>query len=163
MKPRTAAMAAILALLLPLAAAPALAATLDEEAGAFFDVVAVSGREQPAADFIAGRLAGLPVSRDALGDVVLTVGSGEPRRLLACALGEPGFLVSGIQEDGYLRVVPAGAGLQGALWTQSFEGQTVVIGGAQGWRPGGVVLPSVHLQQGGRALREQPFSAPMSI
>jgi putative aminopeptidase FrvX len=134
------------------------AATLEDEAGAFLNVVAVAGREEPAADFIAGRLAGLPVTRDALGDVVLTVGSGAPRRLFACALGEPGLIVSGIQEDGYLRVVPAGEP-PGALWTQSFEGQTVVIGGSQGWRAGGVVLPSVHLQQGERRPREEPFSA----
>ncbi len=134
------------------------AATLREEIGAFLGVVAVDGREGAAADFIAGRLAGLPVRRDSLGDVVLTVGTGEPRRLLACALGEPGLVVSGIQDDGYLRVVPAGAPL-GALWMQSFEGQTVVIGGAQGWRAGAVALPSVHLQQGTRAPRQAPLSA----
>ncbi|HEY0554367.1 MAG TPA: M20/M25/M40 family metallo-hydrolase, partial [Thermoanaerobaculia bacterium] len=131
---------------------------LTEETDAFLDIVAVSGREQPAADFIAGRLAGLPVTRDSLGNVLLTVGSGEPRRLVACALGEPGLIVSGIQEDGYLRVVPDAGGPLGALWTQSFEGQTVVIGGAQGWRPGAVALPSVHLTQGTRAPRETPFS-----
>ena len=98
------------ALLLLPALSPGLrAATLDDEINAFLNIVAVSGRERPAADFIAGRLAGLPATRDALGDVVLTVGSGEPRRLAACALGEPGLIVSGIREDGYLRVVPDGA------------------------------------------------------
>jgi len=144
-------------LLILLLLTPALhAATLSDEVGAFLNVAAVSGRERPAADFIAGRLAGLPASRDALGNVVLTAGSGEPRRLVACALGEPGFIVSAIQEDGYLRVAPVG-GPVGALWAQSFEGQTVVIGGAQGWRAGAVVLPSVHLRQGGGP-RERPFS-----
>jgi putative aminopeptidase FrvX len=148
-----------IAILLFLATFPLVhAATLEDEAGAYLNVVAVTGREKPAADFIAGRLAGLPVTRDALGDIVLTVGSGAPRRLFACALGEPGLIVSGIQEDGYLRVVPAGEP-PGALWTQAFEGQTVVIGGSQGWRAGGVVLPSVHLQQGERRPREEPFSA----
>src|SRR5690349_6957482 len=147
---------AILLLLLPLSST-LHAATLADEIGAFLSVPAVSGREQPAADLIAGRLAGMPASRDALGNVVLTVGSGEPRRLAACALGEPGFIVSAIQEDGLLRVVPVG-GPAGALWTQSFEGNTVVIGGAQGWRPGAVVLPSVHLRQGGGGPRERPFS-----
>ncbi len=144
-------------LALLLALSPSLrAATLSDEVAAFQSVAAVSGRERPAADFIAGRLAGLPATRDALGNVVLTVGSGEPRRLAACALGEPGFIVSAIQEDGILRVVPVG-GPVGALWTQSFEGNTVVIGGSQGWRPGAVVLPSVHLRQGGGP-RERPFS-----
>ena len=145
-------------LLLPALSPDLRAATLGEEAGALLEIVAVSGREQPAADFIAGRLGGLPSTRDALGGVVLTVGSGEPRRLLACALGEPGLIVSGIREDGYLRVVPDGSGPLGKLWGQSLEGQTVVIGGAQGWRAGAVVLPSIHLQQLERGLREQPFS-----
>jgi putative aminopeptidase FrvX len=133
------------------------AATLGEETEAFLNVIAVAGRETPAADFIEGRLAGLPVQRDALGDVVLTIGSGEPRRLVACSLGEPGFIVSGIREDGYLRVVPAGTGLTGALWTQGFQGQTVMIGGARGWMPGAVALPSVHLQQGSASLPDHPF------
>ncbi len=132
------------------------AASLGDETEALLHVIAVAGREAPAAEFIVSRLAGLPVQRDALGDVVLTVGSGEPRRLLACALGEPGLVVSGIREDGYLRAVPAGARLTGALWVQSFEGQTVMIGGAQGWTPGAVVLPSVHLQQG-TAPPDRPF------
>jgi putative aminopeptidase len=134
-----------------------LAATLGEETEAFLNVISVAGREAPAADFIAGRLAGLPLKRDALGDVVLAVGSGEPRRLVACALGEPGLVVSGIREDGYLRVVPSGAGITGPLWIQSFQGQTVVIGGARGWRPGAVALPSVHLQQGNAAPPDRPF------
>jgi putative aminopeptidase FrvX len=144
--------------LLSLFSAPLSAATLEDEVQAFLQVPAVSGREDAAADFIAGRLTGLPMQRDALGNVVLTVGSGEPRRLVACGLGEPGFIVSGIREDGYLRVVPAGGNLTGSLWTQSFEGQTVVIGGSRGWRAGAVVLPSVHLQQGDGDGREHPFS-----
>src|SRR4030095_4516812 len=119
---------------------------------------AVSGRAELAAGLILGRLRGLPASRDALGNVVLTVGSGEPRRVVACARGEPGFIVSAIRDDGYLRVVPAGDGLTGALWTQSHEGQTVVIGGAKGWQAGAVGLPSVHLQQGVTPVRERPFS-----
>ena len=140
------------------APAPLLPVTLGDEIEAALQVVSVSGREEPAADFVLGRLRGLETSRDALGNVVVTAGAGEPRRLVACALGEPGFVVSGIREDGYLRVVPAGAPLTGALWTQSHEGQTVVVGGAAGWRPGAVVLPSVHLQQGATPIRERPFS-----
>jgi putative aminopeptidase FrvX len=146
------------ATLLLLLSTPLSAATLEDEVQSFLQIPAVSGREDAAAEFIAGRLTGLPVQRDALGNVILTVGSGEPRRLVACGLGEPGFIVSGIREDGYLRVVPAGGNLTGSLWTQSFEGQTVVIGGSRGWRAGAVVLPSVHLQQGDRDGRERPFS-----
>jgi putative aminopeptidase FrvX len=146
--------------LLVLLSPPSLrAVTLGDEVEAALRIVSVSGREQPAADFILGRLRGLPASQDALGNVVLTVGSGEPRRLVACALDEPGFVVSAIRDDGYLRVVPASGFLTGALWTQSFEGNTVVVGGANGWRPGAVALPSVHLRQGAMPVRERPFSA----
>jgi putative aminopeptidase len=137
----------LLPLLLLLTALPLPAVTLDDEVEASLHVIAVAGREQPGADFIAGRLAGLPVSRDALGNVVLTVGTGEPRRLFACALGEPGLVVTEIREDGYLRVVPAGEGPAGALWAQAYEGQTVVVGGARGWIPGAVPVRSVHLMQ----------------
>jgi putative aminopeptidase FrvX len=136
--------ASLLLLLTPL---PLAAATLDDEMEAYLRVVAVSGREEPAAAFVTQRLAGLPVSRDALGNVVLTLGSGAPRRLVTCPLDEPGYVVSRILEDGYLRLVPSGNALLGTLWDQSHEGQVVVVGGSQGWRAGAVALPSVHLQQ----------------
>jgi putative aminopeptidase len=126
------------------------AATLPDETQAFLNVIAVSGREEEAAEFILGRLSGLPAVRDAFGNVVLTLGSGKPRRLVACALGEPGFIVTGIEEDGFLRVVPAtGTMPAGALWTQSHEGNVVRVGGARGWIPGAVAVRSVHLMQDG--------------
>src|SRR5436305_13486906 len=52
-----------------------------DELAAFLRVVAVAGREEPARDFVRQRLAGLPVQPDAVGDLVLTGGSGPPRRL----------------------------------------------------------------------------------
>lgn len=143
----------LLFFLLPTLPLPAV--TLDDEVEASLHVAAVAGREQPGADFIAGRLAGLPASRDALGNVVLTVGTGGPRRLFACTLGEPGLIVTEIREDGYLRVAPVG-GPVGTLWPQAYQGQTVVVGGARGWIPGAVPLPSVHLMQGGGP-PETPF------
>lgn len=142
-------MTRLLPILLLLTTLPLPAVTLDDEVEAFLHVVAVAGREQPGADFIAGRLAGLPVSRDALGNVVLTLGTGGPRRLFACALGEPGLVVTEIREDGYLRVVPIGEAPVGTLWTQAYEGQTVVVGGSRGWAPGAVPVRSVHLMQVG--------------
>src|SRR6202035_3098633 len=38
------------------------------------------------------------------GNVFVTVGSGAPHRLLVTAIDEPGYIVSGITLDGYLRV-----------------------------------------------------------
>ena len=135
------------------------AATLADEVEAFLQVPAVVGREEPAADFLRGRLAGLPVERDALGNLTVTAGSGSPRRLVACPMGEPGYVVSRILDNGYLRLIPASGVPMGALWDQSHQGQTVVIGGSRGWVPGAVVLPSVHLMQG----RSRPPEKPVAV
>lgn len=147
-----------LALLVALALFPlsASAVTLEEEVEAFLLVPSVVGREEPAAEFLRGRLAGLDATSDALGNLMVTVGSGSPRRLIACPMGEPGYVVSRIHDNGYLRLIPAGGVPTGALWDQSHQGQTVVIGGARGWVPGAVVLPSVHLMQGWSRAPEKP-------
>jgi putative aminopeptidase FrvX len=150
-------LALLLALLLSPLAADAV--TLEDEVEAFLQVPAVVGREEPAAEFLEGRLAGLPVSRDALGNLTVTLGSGSPRRLVACPMGEPGYVVSRILDNGYLRLIPAGGAPRPALWDQSHFGQTVVIGGARGWIPGAVVLPSVHLMEG----RSRPPEKPVAV
>jgi putative aminopeptidase len=145
-------------LLFALLPIPTHAVTLDSEVEAFLLVPAVVGREEPAAEFVAGRLAGLPVQRDALGNVTVTLGSGPPRRLVACPLGEPGYVVSRILDDGYLRLFPASGAPTGALWDQAHQGQTVVIDGSRGQVAGAVVLPSAHLMQGRSAgPPEKPF------
>jgi putative aminopeptidase FrvX len=127
-----------------------------DELLAFLRVPAVTGHEEGAATFVRSRLSGLPVETDALGNLTVTFGSGFPRRVLACPLDEPGFVVSRIQDDGYLRLAPSGNAPVGALWEQAHQGQPVVIGGMRGLVPGGVALPSVHLIQG-RPLPDAPF------
>src|SRR6185369_5042753 len=123
------------------AALPAFAQAPDltAEVEAFLQVPAVAGREERARDFVRQRLPGQHVEQDAAANLVLTLGSGTPRRLVVCPLGEPGLIVSHITPEGYLRVVPIGASKAGALWAQSFEGNVVMVGGARGWVPGGVV------------------------
>lgn len=134
--------------LLAAAPSPSLAADLSDEIEAFLRVPAVAGREEPARDFVRRRLSDLPVETDRAGNVVLTLGSGSPRKLVVCPLGEPGFVVTGIQPDGYLRLIPASGSPVGALWEQAHEGNVVMIGGTRGLVPGAVTLRSVHLQQG---------------
>ncbi len=131
-----------------LAAAPARAVDLAAELEAFLRVPAVAGREEPGRDFLRQRLAGLPLETDKAGNLVAVVGSGAPRRLVACPLGEPGLVVTGIEPDGYLRLFPAAGAPVGALWTQAHEGHVVMIGGSRGLVPGTVTLRSVHLMQG---------------
>ena len=128
-----------------------------QELLAFLRTTAVAGREDEVAAFVRSRLAGLPVESDALGNVVVTLGSGEPKRLVAGSLGEPGFVVSDIQEDGYLRLLPAGTGSVGALWEQTLEGQVVTIGSGGGPVPGVVAVRSVHLEERRPGSEPPPF------
>lgn len=64
---------------------------------------------------------------DRWGNLVLSVGSGEPRRLVACALDRPGYAVSQITDDGYLRVHRIGRGSRHPLWDQAFEAQQLRV------------------------------------
>ena len=64
----------------------------------------VSGYEQKLADQIREKLKGLSPHTDNLGNVYVTLGSGSPLRLIATPMDEPGYVVSEITTDGYLRV-----------------------------------------------------------
>jgi putative aminopeptidase len=69
-------------------------------------IVAVSGYEQQLSAAIARQLQGrgLHPRTDNMDDVWVTVGSGAPHRLIVAAIDQPGYVVSGIDADGYLRV-----------------------------------------------------------
>ena len=88
-------------------------------------------------------------SRDALGNLVRRVGSGKPRRVLACGIDEVGYAVSQITEDGFLRVHPAGNGRRSPLWDQFHEGQRAYVVGHSGdvarYVPGVFAVRSTHL------------------
>jgi putative aminopeptidase FrvX len=135
--------------LLFIAALPVWAQAPDAgaELEVFLRIAAVAGREEPAREFVRQRLQGLPVEQDGAGNLVLTLGSGSPRRLVLCPLGEPGFVVTRIEPEGWLRISPVSGLPVGALWAQAHEGNVVTVGGAKGLVAGGGVLRSVHLMQ----------------
>jgi putative aminopeptidase FrvX len=136
-------------LLLAAAPSPTRAVDLSDELEAFLRVPAVAGREEPARDFIRQRLPKTPVVFNRAGVMTLSVGAGDPQRLVICPLGEPGFAVTGIQPDGYLRLFPTSGDYPvGALWEQAHEGNVVMIGSSRGLVPGAVTLRSAHLIQG---------------
>jgi len=140
------------------ATAPAMAtADAGRDLESYLRIAAVAGREQAAAAFLREQLGrGLPVRSDALGTLTVTFGSGRPRRLVACPLGEPGFVVSGIDGGGYLRLAAAEPDAPaGALWQQAHEGQVVWVGTGSGGIPGVVAARSIHLQP-----RTEPPGAP---
>jgi putative aminopeptidase FrvX len=65
---------------------------------------AVSGYEQQLAGEIRGSIKGSSPQTDNLGNVYVTLGSGAPHRLIVTPIDQPGYVVSEITSDGYLRV-----------------------------------------------------------
>ena len=86
--------------------------------------------------------------RDALGNLILRKGSGSPRRVVACGIDRPGFAVTEITDDGYLRLREAGGIQPHPLWIQFHEGQRIRILSRTRQIPGVVTVKSTHLQRG---------------
>ena len=114
---------------------------------------AAPGWEHVATDSIMQTMPGW--KRDALGNLMLRKGSGSPRRVIACALDRPGFAVTEITDDGYLRLREVGAGRLHPLWVQFHEGQRIRVLTRDGAVPGVVIVKSTHLQRG-RAANAPP-------
>jgi putative aminopeptidase FrvX len=83
------------------------------------------GAEQIAMQRIQSAVPGF--TRDRFGNLIKRVGDGSPRRVIACAIDESGYVVSQITDDGYLRVHQSGNGRHPALWDQYHEGQRVIV------------------------------------
>jgi putative aminopeptidase FrvX len=69
-----------------------------------YETPAVSGYEQPLANEIREQLKEFTPKSDNLGNLYVTVGHGAPHRLIVTPMDEPGYVVSDITPDGYLRV-----------------------------------------------------------
>jgi putative aminopeptidase FrvX len=111
--------------------------------------IAVSGHEERLGAAIRDRVKAQEPKTDNLGNVYVTIGAGAPHKLIAVAMDEPGYVVSGITEDGYLRVER----LPQAAVTPVFDvlnfAQPVWIMTRSGKRIDGVFAGlSVHLQPG---------------
>src|SRR2546422_10821850 len=122
--------------LLVLSAGPSVrlsAQSVDALAVRFAAMTAVTGLEQAMTDTL---LTLLPGSiRDRAGNVTVSLGSGTPRRLVACALDEVGYVVGNITPDGYLTLRRVGAPPT-PLFDQQLEGERVTVFGARGAVPG---------------------------
>ena len=132
------------------------AQSVDDLAVRFAAMTAVTGLEQAMTDTL---LTLLPGSiRDRAGNVTVSLGSGTPRRLVACALDEVGYVVGGITDAGYLTLRRVGARVAYPLFDQQLEGQRVNVFGARGAVPGVVAVRSVHLTRGRGGAPEAPFT-----
>lgn len=138
------------------AQAPPVTADVLDNLNVLVQTPGLSGYEQPVAQKIRSLLESQASGRpplhavtDNLGDVVVTIGSGAPNRLLVTPIDEPGFVVSGITPDGYLRLqrIPQ-SGLP-PIFNELYSAQPVKVGTVGGkWIDGVVAGLSVHLQSG---------------
>src|SRR6202050_1678309 len=108
---------------------------------------AISEYENELAEKIRDEISAFHPKTDNLGDVIVTIGSGAPKRLLVTPIDEPGFVVSGITDDGYLRVQRLPQSGLAPIFNQLYSAQPVRIRNANGkWIDAVVAGLSVHLQ-----------------
>ena len=110
---------------------------------------AVSGYEQGLAAAIRESLKDLSPKTDNLGNVYVTLGSGAPHRLIVTPMDEPGYVVSDITSDGYLRVQRLPQRAPNAVFDLLHAAQPVwVMTRDRKKIPGVFTGLSVHLQPG---------------
>ncbi len=126
--------------------AAAQASGVEALAFRFASMTAVTGLEQAMTDSLVALLPGS--TRDRAGNVVLALGQGTPKRLLACPLDEVGYVVGNITPEGYLLLRRVGGGPTAPLFDQQLEGHRVTVFGTRGAVPGVVAVRSVHLTRG---------------
>jgi putative aminopeptidase FrvX len=115
----------------------------------FVETPSVSGYEHELSEKIRGKLAAFHPVADNLGDVIVTIGSGSPHRLIVTPIDEPGFVVSDITPDGYLRLqrLPQAGGLP-PIYNSLLSAQPVKVRTTSGkWIDGVVAGISVHLHR----------------
>jgi putative aminopeptidase FrvX len=89
----------------------------------------ISGREERVRDLVAEEFSGLDAEEmavDALGNLIAHVPGSGPRVALAAHMDEVGFMVSKIEPEGFIRVMPAGGVDPKVFWAQK-----VVVHGRQ--------------------------------
>jgi putative aminopeptidase len=112
---------------------------------------AVTGREAPFIEFLRSRLPqGVKAEVDNMGNLIVAVGDGVPQLLVIASVDEPGFVVTDITEEGFLKVTTPGGRPPGPLFFQFHEGHYVDIAAKNAVIRGVVALPSSHLVRGRR-------------
>lgn len=104
----------------------------------------VTGREEEAGSFVNALFEKGICKQDKLGNLIITIGNGSPKRLFTAPLDEPGYVISQIQDDGYLRITPVGFGQQGTMFHQFLEGNEVKINTENKIQYGVSTVPSSH-------------------
>lgn len=107
----------------------------------------VSGYEGRLAAKIATELKEFSPKTDNLGNLIVSMGSGSPHRVIVAPMDQPGYVVSAITEDGYLRVQRLPQRPPNEVFDVLHAAQPVVIQTRSGKSVTGVFAGlSVHLQ-----------------
>jgi putative aminopeptidase FrvX len=110
-------------------------------------IPAVSGYEQPLIDEIRSQLRGLSPKTDNLGNLWVSFGNGSPNRLLVTSVDEPGYVVSDITSDGFLRVQRLPQAAPNLVFDTLHFAQPIWVMTRSGKKVSGVFAGlSVHLQ-----------------
>jgi putative aminopeptidase FrvX len=113
------------------------------------ETIAVTGYEDHLERVIQERLAGLHSQRDAMGNITVTFGTGAPHRLIAASIDEPGYVVSKIDDDGYLRVQKLPQSGLPPHFNELQNAQPMEIATRSGKMLSGIVAGlSIHLEPG---------------
>src|SRR5262249_16473376 len=133
--------------------APHPSGNLADDLGEFVETPSVSGYENPLAEKIGAKLAAFRPVTDNLGDVIVTLGKGPPRRLMVTPIDEPGFVVTQITEDGYLRLQRLPQSGLSPIFNALYSAQPVKVRTLSGqWIDGVVAGVSVHLHRTGETV-----------
>ena len=128
---------------------PTIPGSLTADLEEFVETPSVSGYESELTEKIRTKLAPLHPVVDNLGDVIVTIGSGAPCRLIVAPIDEPGFVVSDITDDVYLRVQRLPQGGLPPIFNELYSAQPVRVRTWSGkWIDGVFAGLSVHLQPG---------------
>jgi putative aminopeptidase FrvX len=113
------------------------------------DTPAISGYEQELSTELARELKEFSPKTDNIGNVWVDFGSGEPHRLIATGVDQPGYVVSAITGDGYLRVQRLPQAAPNGVFDALNFAQPVWVLTRSGKKVSGVFAGlSVHLQPG---------------
>jgi putative aminopeptidase len=110
-------------------------------------IPSLSGYESSFTQLIRTELKDFSPQTDNLGNVYVTLGRGSPRRLIVTPIDQPGYVVSDITSDGYLRVQRLPQRPPSAIFDSLNFAQPVLVQTTNGKNiPGVFAGLSVHLQ-----------------
>ena len=137
----------LLLALLPIVAAEVLPAQDASNPAKPADTPAVSSYEQELSKALSRDLQEFSPKTDNLGNVWVSFGSGEPHRLIATGMDQPGYVVSAITSEGYLRVQRLPQAAPNGVFDALNFAQPVWVMTRTGKKVSGVFAGlSVHLQ-----------------